>query len=87
MNELLTQLQGRWLQALGLAIGFPLLLVALSELVLVLDRAGHPMAGTLRRIRTWVLPLIAVSLFLNWVVLLPSTSLVLRLAETMCGQP
>jgi len=84
MNELLSELQGRWPQALGIAIGFPLLLVALSELVLVLDRAGHPLAGSLRRIRTWVLPLIAASLFLNWVVLLPSTSLPLRLAETLC---
>jgi small-conductance mechanosensitive channel len=84
MNELLTELQGRWPQALGLAIGFPLLLVALSELVLVLDRTGHPLAGSIRRIRTWVLPLVAVSLFLHWVVLLPSTSLVMRLAETLC---
>src|SRR4051812_10977740 len=84
MNELLNQLQGRWPQALGLAIGFPLLLVALSELVLALDRAGHPVAGSIRCIRTWVLPLIAVSLFLHWIVLLPSTSLPLRLAETLC---
>jgi small-conductance mechanosensitive channel len=84
MNELLDQLQGRWPQALGLAIGFPLILVALSELVLVLDRSGHPVTDTVRRVRTWVLPLIAISLFFHWVVLLPSTSLLLRLAETLC---
>ena len=84
MNELLNQLQGRWTVALGLAIGFPVVLVALSELVLVLDRASHPVAGSLRRVRTWVLPLIAIALFLRWVVLLPSTSLLVRLAETLC---
>lgn len=84
MSELLIQLQGRWPQALALAIGFPLLLVVLSELVFLLDRAGHPLADPIRRIRTWVLPLIAISLFLHWVVLLPSTSLALRLAETVC---
>ena len=84
MNELLNQLQGRWPQALGLAVGFPMLLVLLSEVVLVLDRAGHPVADYIRRIRTWVLPLIALSYFLHWVVLLPTTSLVLRLAETIC---
>jgi hypothetical protein len=58
-------------------------LVAFSELVLVLDRASHPLAGSLRRIRTWVLPLIA-AVFSELVVLLPSTSLPLRLAETLC---
>jgi len=84
VKELLLQLQGRWSVALGLAIGFPILLVALSELVLVLDRAGHPVAGSLRRVRTWVLPLIAIALFLRWVAVLPSTSLLVRLAETLC---
>jgi small-conductance mechanosensitive channel len=84
MNELMNQLQGRWAIALGLAIGFPLLLVVLSELEFVLHRAGHPVAGSFRRVRTWVLPLTALTVFLRWVLLLPATSLVVRLTETLC---
>jgi len=84
MSELLNQLQGRWIFALGLAIGFPLLLVALSELEFALDRAGHPVSASFRHVRIWVLPITALTLFLRLVVLLPETSLVVRLAETLC---
>jgi small-conductance mechanosensitive channel len=84
MNDLLNQLQGRWGFALGLAIGFPLLLVALSELEFALERAGHPVAASFRHVRTWVLPITALTLFLRWVVLLPESSLVIRLTETLC---
>jgi small-conductance mechanosensitive channel len=84
MSELLDQLQGRWAFALALAVGFPLLLVALSELEFALHRAGHPVAGSFRWIRTWVLPLAALTLFLRWVLLLPSTSLLVRIVETLC---
>lgn len=83
MSELLNQLQGRWAFALGLAVGFPLLLVVLSELEFALKRAAHPVAGSFRWIRTWVLPLAALALFLRWVLLLPRTSLMLRLVETL----
>jgi small-conductance mechanosensitive channel len=84
MSELLNQLQGRWSFALGLAVGFPLLLVVLSELEFALKRAGHPVAGSFRWIRAWVLPLTALTLFLRWVLLLPRTSLLVRLVETLC---
>jgi len=84
MSELLQQLQGRWGFALGLAIGFPLMLVALSELEFALDRTGHPVSASFRHVRIWVLPITALTLFLRWVVLLPATSLVVRIAETLC---
>jgi len=84
MSELLSQLQGRWAFAVGLALIFPVLLVALSELEFALNRAGHPVAGSIRRVRTWVLPLIALTLFLRWVLLLPQTSLISRVTETLC---
>ena len=83
MNELLNQLEGRWIFGLGLAIGFPLLLVVLSELEFILDRAGHPVASSLRNVRTWVLPSAALSVFLQWVLLLPQTSLLVRTTETL----
>jgi len=83
MNDLLNQLQGRWAFAVGLAVGFPLLLVVLSELEFALHRAGRPIAESVRRIRTWVLPLTALGLFLRWVLLLPETSLMVRVTETV----
>src|SRR4029079_7206153 len=35
-------------------------------------------------IRTWVLPLSVLTLFLRWVLLLPRTNLIVRLVETLC---
>lgn len=84
MSELLSQLQGRWAFAVGLSVGFPLLLIVLNELEFGLNRVGHPVAGSVRRIRTWVLPLTALALFLRWVLLLPGESLVVRVTETLC---
>ena len=84
MSELLNQLQGRWAFALGLAIGFPLLLVVLSEVGLALERAGHPVAASFRspphlgassRCRRTLSPL---------GLLLPETSLIVRIIETLC---
>src|SRR4030095_1207261 len=84
MNELLNHVQAQWIFALGLVVGFPVLLVALNELGFALARAGHPVATSVRFVRTWVVPLVALTFFLRWVVLLPETSLVVRLAETLC---
>jgi len=84
MNELLNQLEGRWIFGLGLAIGFPLLLVVLSEVEFILDRAGHPVSSSFRFFRTWVLPSAALTVFLRWVVLLPEASLFVRVTETLC---
>jgi len=84
MSELLNQLQFKWAFAVGLAIGFPLVQVILSELALALERKGHPVATSVRLIRTWMLPLVAAALFLRWVLLLPGTSLAVRLTETLC---
>jgi len=84
MNELLNHIEGQWAFALALVIGFPALLVVLSELGFVLTRAGHPAAASVRFVRAWVVPLVALTLFLRWVLLLPGTSLVVRLTETLC---
>jgi small-conductance mechanosensitive channel len=84
MSELLNQIQGQWAFALGLMVAFPLLLVTLNELAFALARRGHPVAAPVRFVRTWVVPLVALALFLRWVVLLPATSVVVRLTETLC---
>ena len=84
MIELLNQIQGRWAFAVGLAIIFPLVLIVLTELEFAFNRAGRPLAGSVRRVRTWVLPLTALAIFLRWVLLLPGTSLLVRVTETLC---
>src|ERR1700752_156410 len=84
MNELWNNIQSQWAFALGLAIAFPVLVIVLSELSFALARAGRPVATSVRFLRTWVVPLVALTLFLHWVVLLPRTSLVVRLAEALC---
>ena len=84
MSELLNQLEGRWIFGLGLAIGFPLLLVLLSELEFILDRADRPIASSFRHVRTWVLPFAALAVFLRWVVLLPKSNLLVRITESLC---
>jgi small-conductance mechanosensitive channel len=84
MNELLNHLQGQWAFALALVIGFPALLVALGELGFVLARAGHPAASSVRFVRAWVVPFAAIMAFLRWVLLLPGTSIWVRLAATLC---
>ena len=84
MNEFLNRVHDQWAFALGLVIGFPALLVALNELAFALTRGGHPVAKSVRFIRTWVVPFLALTLFLRWVVLLPGSSLAVRLAETLC---
>src|SRR6478735_8492739 len=84
MSELLNLVQAQWPYALALVIGFPLALVALNEVGFALARAGRPVAASVRFIRTWVVPLVALVLFLKWVVLLPSTGLWMRLTESLC---
>lgn len=51
------QLDDDWIGwAIGFAIGIPVLLVVLTELVNVLTRRGNPAAGPLRLLRNWIVP-------------------------------
>ena len=83
MNEFLNTIQDRWAIALALVIAFPLLMIALNEWSFALARAAHPAAKSVRFFRTWVVPSLALVVFLRWVVLLPATSLGLRATETL----
>jgi len=84
MNELLNRINEQWAVALALAVAFPAVLIGLSELGFALSRAGHPVAASVRFIRSWVVPLATLAIFLRLVVRLPGTSLVIRLTETLC---
>lgn len=84
MNELLQRIQEQWAFGLGLVIGFPVVIIVLTELGFRLARAGRPVAASVRFVRTWVVPLVTLAIFLRLVVLLPGTSLSVRLTETLC---
>ncbi len=84
MSDLLNLVQAQWQFALGLVVGFPLLMVVLNEWAFALARAGHPVAASVRFVRTWVVPLVAVVVFLRWVALMPPTGLAVRLTESLC---
>jgi len=84
MNELLEDLPVSWQWVALLAIGVPVLLVILNELLFSLVRKGSPIAPTARWTRNWVIPSIAVAAFLRWMLGLPATSLWARIAETAC---
>lgn len=83
MNDLsdLTQLP-LW-QAIGLAIGFPLGLLILNELIRSLERRSNPLAKNLRTVRNLVLPALALLLFVSWILNLPSESSASRWIETV----
>ena len=84
MSDLLNLVQAQWRFALGLVVGFPLLMVVLNEWAFALARAGHPVAASVRFVRTWVVPHVAVVVFLRWVALMPPTGLAVRLTESLC---
>ncbi|MCF7962138.1 MAG: mechanosensitive ion channel [Pirellula sp.] len=69
-------------QAIGLAIGFPIGLLFLNELISSLERRSNPLAKNLRTIRNLVLPALALLLFVNWILNLPSESSTSRWIET-----
>jgi small-conductance mechanosensitive channel len=83
VSDLLNLVQAQWRFALGLVVGFPLLMVVLNEWGFALARAGHPVAASVRFVRTWVVPLVAVVVFLRWVALMPPTGLAVRLTESL----
>lgn len=83
MTELLEGLGPRWIWALGLTAGFPAALVALNELAFALARANRPSAAFVRAFRTWVVPVLALVVFMRQVLAWPPDNLWVRLAATL----
>jgi small-conductance mechanosensitive channel len=83
MSEL-GALAGRGFWAAAIAIGFPLALVLTTELAFELERRGHPLERSVRWIRNYLLPLVALVLFLRRVVELPPDAVWVRMTETAC---
>jgi len=70
-------------QAILLAIGFPICLLILNETINALERRGNPIARNLRTLRTFVLPVLALLLFVVWILELPSDHSAVRWIETI----
>lgn len=51
--------------AVGIAIGFPLVMIVFGEVILRLEREGRALEGPLRAVRSVVLPLLALRLILS----------------------
>jgi small-conductance mechanosensitive channel len=83
VTSVLAELGARWIWALGLAIGLPTVLIALNELGFALVRAGRPIAASVRFTRSWVVPALALMLFVRTVLGLPPTHLWVRLTLTL----
>jgi small-conductance mechanosensitive channel len=70
------------LPAAALVVGFPLLLLLLTELVNSGQRRRWPLTPTLRALRNLVVPALAVMLFVTQVWRLPADDFFVRLVET-----
>lgn len=71
------------IRSIILVIGFPLLIVLLTETIDRLERRQHPLAHSLRRIRNIALPLLAVLLVVRFILGYSDTALLTRLVATL----
>ncbi len=69
--------------AIGLIIGFPLLVIVLGELIYRLQQRGNPLAATLRVVRNLVLPVFIFMLFLQQVLKLPISHELVKSIQTL----
>jgi len=68
--------------AAALVVGFPLVLLVLTELINSGQRHGWPLTPTLRALRTLVVPALAAMLFVTQVWQLPADGIFVRLVQT-----
>jgi small-conductance mechanosensitive channel len=83
MNDLTDQPWFGW--SLGLIIGLPVLVIALSELHLSLQRRGNALAGPVNRLRLVLLPLTGLLLLLTQASQLASDNTGVRVVATIVG--
>jgi len=69
--------------AIALVVGFPLLVIALGELIYRLQRRSKPLADTLRAIRNLVLPVFVFMLFVQHVLKLPASNVLVKSIQTL----
>lgn len=69
--------------AIWLALGFPLVLLVLNEVIGSCERSGNALLKTLRVLRNLVIPSMALWFLLGWVFKLPQEHLAVRLVESL----
>jgi small-conductance mechanosensitive channel len=83
MNENIIAELGMLPWALTIALGFPTVLLLLNEWITHTDRRNGPLKGTLRSLRNFVVPSLALLLFARLVLELESDNFWLRLLESV----
>jgi small-conductance mechanosensitive channel/CRP-like cAMP-binding protein len=71
------------LWGLVLVVGFPLLMVALGELILQLEKRQHPFVKVVREVRNWVLPLAALFFLLTQVLGVSDENMPIKIVATL----
>ncbi|MFZ4702842.1 MAG: cyclic nucleotide-binding domain-containing protein [Candidatus Methylumidiphilus sp.] len=69
--------------AIGLTVSFPLLLVIFSELGTYAERAGWPVASTIKGVRQIIVPMLALMLFMRHVLEWPADDTFVQLIGTL----
>lgn len=72
-----------FLWALGLAIGFPVIVIILGEIIHYCQRRGQLVAGTLHLVRTRVLPVLVFLLFIKYVAEFDLNANLIKIIETL----
>lgn len=83
MNELFAPTNSNFWPAIGLALGFPAVLLILNEAIAFCERRGQPIERTLRTVRSFVLPCLAVFIFSRYVLGMPEESTTVRVVQTI----
>lgn len=72
-----------WIVAIALVVGFPLSSVVLGEAIHRLHRRGKSLAATLRVVRNLILPVLAILLFLKYVLEWNADDRLIKVIETL----
>ena len=83
MGDVFTDGWGWWL--IGLAVGVPVVLVVLTELIGTLTRRNNPVAKPLRMLRNWVIPVGALFALLVFAIQSPADQVWTRVVATVFG--
>ena len=67
---------------ISIAIGFPVIMIALGELTFFLEKNQHPLVELVKIFRTWVLPSLTAFFLLEKVFKLPEKTIFYQLVET-----
>ena len=71
--------------AIALAIGVPVVLVVLTEILGALTRRGSPIAGPVKLLRNWVIPVAALFALLAFAIQSPAEQVWTRVVATVLG--